>query len=647
MITQNAVRFARRAGSWLPLIICGIVWPTDSSAVQLVRAGESVAPIIIFADAPEPTRTSARHLADYIERISGGRPQIIDGLPAEIPERAIWVGYQPVMDELFPQLDFDFQHPEEILIAATGDHLVLAGRDRWNPGLTEVTLPNNWGTIDVQLEYGTANAIYTFLQDTLGVRWLWPGEVDIVESDTIDIAPFEYRYHPQIRMRHRAIPSLDPYRIGGRAGSLGGDWARFNRLQLDSLIAPIQGHAFGDWWARFHKSNPEFFALQPDGSRDGFPGQSNAKLCESNPGVWQQWLKDVEAILEENPNQTVFTVAANDSWASGHCICKDCRDWDHPDGELVGFRWRGLSQDYVALSDRQVTFAKTLARLLKERYPDEDYSVVMLSYGLSRPPPVAAVPDDNVIVASVANFFLRTDGNVERHESQYLGWSKVSPQILWRPNIGNPAHWQTGGPGDTTRTMEQFRMVAENGCVGLNFDMVWMFWATQGPTYYLIAQLAWDPFVDGNAVMADYFERAGGPAADALGAYWSHLESIRNEILGGASWDDAFNSDAFDAGYALLDRAAQQAASSEKYAYRVAFFRAGLDYLRYYTENLKLIDRLKATRGADKEAFAAAMANWEKIEAIHKAYPTALNSNYFRNVGNSRLKAIHPEYYNK
>lgn len=42
-------------------------------------------------------------------------------------------GYQPALDALFPEQEFDFEHPEEILIAANDSHLVIAGRDRWNP----------------------------------------------------------------------------------------------------------------------------------------------------------------------------------------------------------------------------------------------------------------------------------------------------------------------------------------------------------------------------------------------------------------------------------------------------------------------------------------------------------------------------------
>ena len=84
------------------------------------------APIVVFKNAPPRTRDAAMTLADYIEKISGVRRQVIDGKPKLMPARAIWVGVQPVVKALFPKLDFEFQHPEETLIAASEKHLVIA-----------------------------------------------------------------------------------------------------------------------------------------------------------------------------------------------------------------------------------------------------------------------------------------------------------------------------------------------------------------------------------------------------------------------------------------------------------------------------------------------------------------------------------------
>ncbi len=48
-------------------------------------------------------------------------------------------------------------------------------------------------------------------------------------------------------------------------------------------------------------------------------------------------------------------------------------------------------------------FANMCARLLKERYLDEDYYVSLNAYGNARPAPLKTKPDDNVIVSNVAN----------------------------------------------------------------------------------------------------------------------------------------------------------------------------------------------------------------------------------------------------
>ena len=99
----------------------------------LVDKGASLAPIIVFKDAPPMTRKAADELAAYIEKVGGAKPQVIEGLPDPLPEKAIWVGFQPKLKELFPKTDFDFKYPEEILIACDGKNLVIAGRDRWDP----------------------------------------------------------------------------------------------------------------------------------------------------------------------------------------------------------------------------------------------------------------------------------------------------------------------------------------------------------------------------------------------------------------------------------------------------------------------------------------------------------------------------------
>ena len=163
--------------------------------------------------------------------------------------------------------------------------------------------------LEVQQEYGTINAVYTFLQDQLGVRWFWPGELgeDVAQKATIAFEPFTYRHHPQIRSRGGVFNFSS---LGNKGYGRAHDWCRLQRLQLDSMQMG-GGHGFGDWWDRYHEKYPEIFALQPDGTRSGFPNPHNAKLCESNPKVWELWLENVAEQLEKDPNPTVFNASEN------------------------------------------------------------------------------------------------------------------------------------------------------------------------------------------------------------------------------------------------------------------------------------------------------------------------------------------------
>lgn len=643
---RSQLRFAAASICVISLGVGAALAAARAAGTQLVlvKDGISCAPIVLFKDAPPYTRRAADELAGYIEKISGARPEVVEGCPDPVPDRAIWVGYQSKLVELFPEIDFNFRHPEEILIVATTNHVVIAGRDKWDPEHLIVETPR--GKIEgKQLEYGTVNAVYTFLQDKLGVRWLWPGELgeDIIEQKTIALAPFEYRYHPQIRQRG-GLFRLSA--LGDNRG-LAFDWTRFQRLQLDSLDVQA-GHAFGDWWEKYHETHPDFMALQPDGTRSGFPAPTEpgkAKICQANPAVWEQWLANAADAMSNNVYQTCFSASPNDSYNRGHCICEKCRAWDHPDGELLIYVWQGISQEYVSLSDRQVTFANTLARLLKERYPDKPYFVGMHAYGHYRAAPIAVVPDDNVIISSVANFFLRDPAGRAEHMGQFADWGKVAPHLMWRPNTGSPAGWQQGLPDvPFHEIMEDFKFIADNHCVGLNFDTVWEYWLNQGPLYYLMAQLAWNPCAEGEATMDDYYQRAYGPAADDLTAYWKLMEESRNrKVNEGMDYEAVYDAAFFDRAYGLLDQATKKAANApEKYSQRIAFTRTGLDFTRLVTDTRALMARYRDSRGQDQAVADQARANWDALNKIINDQQNLMNHRYFRPGGRYTM-GLHPD----
>lgn len=617
--------------------------------IVLVADGKCNMPIVVFEGAPPYVKRAADELAEYIQKISGVKPEVIHGEPKDDLQGAIWIGVQPKVKELFPKIDFDFKNPEEILISINDKNIVIAGRDVWNEKYLVVESKRN-KVEGRQQEYGTVNAVYTFLQDFLGVRWLWPGDLgeDVIKKGVISLAQTTYRYHPQMRSRSGMFNYSGLFK-GGYGRSC--EWTKFQRLQLDSLEIS-GGHGFGNWWDRFHETHPEYFAMQPDGTRSGFPGPRTAKMCMSNPAVAEQWVLDVEEQLKHDPNMRVFNASPNDGWSSGHCVCEKCRAWDSPEGAPRLFHWQGLAQQYVALSDRDVTFANRCGKLLKKKFPDKNYYVLMLSYGHSRPAPVKAVPDDNVIILSVANFFGR-DGLVDRgsilrktYKEQFLAWADIVPHIMWRPNTGSPAGWQQGLLDvSIDQTIKDFKLIAEKKCLGIYIDGVWEHWATVGPQYYVMAQLAWDASKDGYALLDDYYARGFDVAADDIKAYWKFAGDVRETYVKGKKkywevYDKAF----FDKANAFLDSADKKLAGKpEIYLKRVNFFRVGLEYSRLTISNYELMNKYMKSKKTDTASADQVRENWKVIEKLVADNPYTINWGPVRPI-TPRMKGLHPDY---
>jgi len=438
-----------------------------------------------------------------------GTPLQITQHTGAMPKNAIFIGWHSFFNQEAPN------EPEQVLITVRNNRAMICGRDM--PAIVDTIKDHNGKILTgVQSEYGTINAIVTFLTDFLGFRFFYPGEDGTYYPDTLQSANKSVRYTPSIR--DRSIFHLLRFEVNAKSRSLENQWARRNRVQMDSLrLNP--NHHFKDYWAKYGESHPQIFALTR-GERKPIKGMTTKiKMCYTDPSLWALWMDNVANQLQANPNQTYFSAAANDGWTTGHCTCNKCM-------ALGGYEEQGK---------KEVWFANKLGELLEEKYPGKDYKVLIQAYGFSRQAPTDIKPRHNVHICHVGNFIQRGEGVQDERSNMmqwYSDWAALTDNISLRPNLGNPVGCKIGFPDfDLKQLCEDFKFLHEKGCKGLWFDAIWNHWLTQFPYYYTLSRLAYNPTLNYDSLMKDFYKKCYGEAAGEMRKFWELIQSTRRQMM--------------------------------------------------------------------------------------------------------------------
>ena len=294
--------------------------------------------VVVADSAPPVQRVAAEELAQYAGRVVGRKLEIVPlgKLAADAPGLSFFIGDEPAKSALgAPPAPW---RVEEHLLKTTAKGLVLAGDD---------AAGNPWSS---QTRAGSMLAVYTLLDDHLGVRWFWPGEfgghvpsnpdATLPELDVRKIPAFEIRSVQLGYFSHQTKAFSDEAR----------KWARRNRLGW--VRSAVFGHS---WEAAFDlrkgetfKEHPEWFALVGGKRR---PPQ----MCTTHPEVIARM---VDYVLKGK--QDIMNISPSDG--GGFCECERCRALDVP-GVLA---YDGRT---VQLSDRIFTYANEVARRVREADP--------------------------------------------------------------------------------------------------------------------------------------------------------------------------------------------------------------------------------------------------------------------------------------
>ena len=640
---------------WLAALVLSLPLYAD---LPIVRNAKPMSVIIIPEDAGDVTETAARELQIYIKKISGASIPIQVEESMSLPDLHWLDGRYTIISightRMAKAQGFDTSklkkegfYIESKLVSLSGLYgsklnkyvlFILGREDRLD---TTKLRSTGWLTLHWPIRRrGTLFGVYTFLEEHLGVRWLWPGESGEVIPTMRDISIPEIKQAEQPALPIRIFrPGMGSGAIRTHALKIGeppesmlqrtiqtNHWTQ--RMRLGNSFVIDQTHTYGTkFWNKHSKDHPEWFAMQPDGARmKKHPKLDRVRLCYSNTQLHQAIAQMTMDKIRLNPAVSSFSVCLDDvSRGTAFCQCKPCQDYG------------------PTLTDRVMRFSSDVGRIVSKTYPDK--RVTQFAYAQWNQAPITNKVHPSVVISYVGTYthgYLYTPDRIS-NRMLWDSWAKmVDGKMLWRPNL--PV--SLGVPVVLIHEMaEDLRQFSPNTW-GADIDFLEGSWASRGLDWYVFSKLLWDPDQDVDALIDDYCQSGFGPAWKSVRAYFHLVEKYTQEIArltpghDYPTWAKAiptfYTAQRIQALQELLNQAAELAKDNPKVQERIAFLQVPLDWTKISANAWQFYPDDKADKQQAKAAvqkdFDFLMKHRESY-AIHSAYIaskiTWMWNNYF------------------
>jgi hypothetical protein len=426
-----------------------------------------------------------------------------------------------------------------------------------------------------------------------------------------------------------AFEAVGGFIWAGGPGS--GDWER----RVRAKVGP-RGSFFGHNWSHIIPptaenkiAHPEWFALH-DGVRTN-------QLCTGNVEVVHAAAAAARAFFERNPEASTFSISPNDG--AGFCEDERCRSIDRLYHVTDG-----------SLADRFVYFGNEVLTDLAATHPDKQVGLLAYMSYVAPPTAVKPLPNLAVMVTRMPWEFCHVHAlddpacALNRRFVEYVrGWQRVCRHVAVYDYYG---HFNAFTPWPILHSIRRDLPFLHGLGVSRFMSETQQHWANQGLNFYVGAKLAWDPTLDVDRLLDDYFARFYGPAATPMRAYWQRWEdamiATASQGHGGYRWQQMFT----PALIAECDRLLREAEDltapipTGKFARRIALARAGFRYTEAWSRMRGFADRqewpyalsageeaiacAEGTRGSEPQAFWIDLVS-QRTKALLSAYRSAMS----------------------
>ncbi len=525
--------------------------------------------VVVADDALPVQRAAAEELATYAGRVAQQKIEVVTlgTLAPEAPGLSFFVG-DGAAERALGKSPKPWKS-EEWMLRTVSNGLVLAGHDAAGDPWT------------IGTEAGSMLAVYTLLEDHLGVRWFWPGEFgEHVPSKADAILPvLDERRTPafEIRSIQMGYPSIYHTKTFSDAAR---KWAR--RARLGWVKSAVFGHS---WGTAFDLKSDETFKQHPDWFALVQGKRRPPQMCTTNPEVIARM---VDYVLKGK--QGIMNISPSDG--GGFCECERCTALDVP-GVLA------YDKKTPQLSDRMFTYANEVARRVREKNPAKGCGMFAYTYYFKPPLKIPKLEPNLYLSFAFQCAAHRDPENLREWRESVSGWQKLDAKMVIREGWGSHYFHDLPWIHD--------RQIIANMAEGSRLGFIAAYgegsksFATQAPNMWAITHMMWDPKRDSTNLMRDFYESAYGPVAKEMEAFFeTYNRSLdanwpkRDRVVDAtglayaniiAAWGRLIPLGAVEEAEKHL-KAAEARVPAGEYADRVKFHRFGQDYTRVLLELL-------------------------------------------------------------
>jgi hypothetical protein len=432
------------------------------------------------ARGPQGAEDTAKVIADWVEKMSGARLEIVKEMPKS--GNVILIG-QPAIDAGLTLDEIKSESREGLRVKTQGNQVLIAGQ---NPTST--------------LKAGCR------MLEQLGCRFLMDHAMGEIYPKTKDVTLKDTDLTEKPGMNYRRI--------------WGSQWSGPNLWKVWNGSGGI-GYSHSHGWMGViplteFDTHPEYFSLR-DGVR-----RKGSWYCTSNPEFRKLFIKNYIAKMKESGSKN-GTLSPPDGVQ--YCQCAVCVAQDDPKSIEP-------SSGRPAMTNRYVDFFNEVARAVAQEIPDAtlgfyayaDYTV---------PPTNGQKLEKNLVVFMAPIRFCRVH---EMGSDQCPSRQQLEKDMRKWGELGRTGY-RTYNVHLAEITMpfsflgvwaNDIPILADSNTVGFNVETL-PAWQLYGPHLYQSIRLAYAPREDSKALMKDYFANFYGPAADVMSNYWYTLDDIREK----------------------------------------------------------------------------------------------------------------------